>query len=457
MARATLRFFGGSLLHWELVRAARRRSFFLLRYGYMAFLLLQFIVLHANFQKQLASERRGAGGPLNVEHKREEVLAWKRFANDYLTTVLGQQFFLLVFAAPLLTAGALGQEKERGTLQALLGTQLSNSDIVLGKLVGRMALLGQVALVALPEMVLLAGVAEISLARLALAVITTMVVTGSMAAACMLCSIWTRQTRDAILACYASVIILFLGAQLLFDGLPLWLDPREMQRRLLTRYESVPVELVAFVGGATCATALCLGLAIAWLRGAGRVLEDRRPSRWLWAFRPAVSEDPVRWREQHVIGIAPLPWLRIVPGWLARLGVFIFSSLLAVSALDYIVGRGALLHTVKHGDMKSLSDMLWGLDSKRLRTEIDILGWVLVVITTVVVGVRSATSISEEQRRKTWDDLVLTPLTLEDIARQKTRGILLATPPYLLLYMLPMLALSSLGGMPAVTRAAFFC
>src|SRR2546430_1611421 len=71
-------------------------------YGYMAFLLPQFAVLHANFQKQLALERLGVEGLLKLEHEREEVLAWRRFANDYLASVLAQQFFLLVFITPLL-------------------------------------------------------------------------------------------------------------------------------------------------------------------------------------------------------------------------------------------------------------------------------------------------------------------------------------------------------------------
>src|SRR5207253_2972715 len=75
--------------------------------------------------------------------------------------------------------------------------------------------------------------------------------------------------------------------------------------------------------------AICLRLGWARLRKVCVEQRDKRPSRRLWAFRPAVGENPIRWRECYVIGLAPMPILRIVPRWLALLVVFTFSSMIA--------------------------------------------------------------------------------------------------------------------------------
>jgi len=48
---------------------------------------------------------------------------------------------------------------------------------------------------------------------------------------------------------------------------------------------------------------------------------DKKPSRPLWPT-PAGRNDPIRWRECYVIGLAPLPIFRAIPRWLAVLGVF---------------------------------------------------------------------------------------------------------------------------------------
>ena len=67
-----------------------------------------------------------------------------------------------------MTAGALGHEKERGTLQALFGTELQSFEIVLGKLLGRLAILGQLGLIGLPLYLLMGGFAGLGLGRLLL-------------------------------------------------------------------------------------------------------------------------------------------------------------------------------------------------------------------------------------------------------------------------------------------------
>jgi putative addiction module component (TIGR02574 family) len=295
-----------------------------------------------------------------------------------------------------------------------------------------------------------------------LGVLAIAVLTVALATASLLCSVWTRQTRDAILACYATVTLVYLASLTALGNmpLPLFLNPQEGLRLLLTSswlpWSSYLLALAVWAG----AGALCLFLAVGHLRKACLRLEGRQPARWLWALRPRIGNYPIRWREQHVIGLAPLPWLRIVPTWMGRLGVFIFSALLAFLALRDLTGR-TLVPLILSGDFALLRQKLEalrheGLGRDRLQNEVIVMGVVLGVIGALVVGVRSATSVSEEKRRKTWEDLILTPLTVPEIVEQKKDGILLATLPCMALYVLPMLALSALGGRVVIGWAIIY-
>ena len=67
-----------------------------------------------------------------------------------------------MLVTPTFVAGAIADEKSRGTLQDLLTAQLSSWEIVTGKLFGRLAQVGYVALAALPLLAVLAGFVEIS-------------------------------------------------------------------------------------------------------------------------------------------------------------------------------------------------------------------------------------------------------------------------------------------------------
>ncbi len=455
-------YLGGPVLHWELLRAWRRPGFHVLRYGYLAFIVFQFLVMSANLAAAERESLQRYNAMLPQEQKYALIMDRQAFALDYLALLLEQQLVLIVFLTPAVTGGALAQEKERGTLAALLGTELSAWEIVIGKLLGRLAVLAQIALVPLPLITILAIYAGMGGVRLLVAILQPAVLTVALAAASLLCSVWTRQTRDAILACYASVTLVYLASLTALgnQSLPLWLNPLEGLRLLFTSasppWSSFLVALVVW----TTVAALCLFFAVTHLRKAWLRLEGRQPARWLWAVRPRIGNRPVRWREQHVIGLAPLPWLRMVPTWMGRLGVFAFSAILVFSALRDLTGR-TLVPLFLSGDFGILWEKLArlrhpGLGHDRLENEVIVMGVVLGVIGSLVVGVRSATSVREEKRRKTWEDLVLTSLSFSEIVEQKRNGILRATLPCLAMYMVPMLALSALGGGDLVFRAVIF-
>jgi hypothetical protein len=232
------------------------------------------------------------------------------------------------------------------------------------------------------------------------------------------------------------------------------LNPLEVLQRLAypphnaIRWEQFVIHLMVFGG----AGLICLLLSMALLRWASLRLVESRSGRWLWAFRPAMGINPIRWREQFVLGIAPLPWLRIVPSWLAGLGVLVFSGYLAYTALPGILG-----HNVKNvlweGRFLSFCNMLLYADQARVYPEINILGILLIFFATMVVGVRCGGCVAEEKRRRTWDDLVLTPWSVQEILQSKMWGILAAAVPYVMIYCVPMFALAILGGMAGLLQA----
>jgi ABC-type Na+ efflux pump permease subunit len=444
---------GGPILQWELIRAPRLFWPRLLRFGYWFWLVVVLVGLLGSRgggnENQDEARYFKRSPPNRAPFEKDQLLLTERTARaqEVLFFLLCQQLVLILLFTPAVTAGALGQEKERGTLAALLGTELSSREIVTGKLLGRLAVLGQTGLVGLPVLVFLACLSDVGVGRLLLALAQATVLSFALAGVSLLCSVWTRRTSDAILACYATIILGFMVV-LLVGGdlwLPDWLNPVEML--LAVGQAGAPVRPVAFAlhlaswAGAGLA---CLALATARLRAACLDQLERRPGRWLWAFRRPVGNDPVRWRERYVIGLAPLPWLRGIPTWLALLGVFSFSAILAGTSLDSLLP--GFFTDLREGHWERAWQILRSLDASRVSPEVAVSGIVLLVLGVIVVGVRCATSITEEKRRKTWEDLVMTSLDLEEIVWSKMWGVLQATVPFVAMYALPMFGLALLGG-----------
>src|SRR5439155_5862972 len=61
------------------------------------------------------------------------------------------------------------------------------------------------------------------------------------------------------------------------------------------------------------------------LQGEGR----KKKAAWWNVGRAAMGDAPVRWKEYHIEGLAPLPILRLIPRWLG-LGLIFLASLLEI-------------------------------------------------------------------------------------------------------------------------------
>jgi ABC-type transport system involved in multi-copper enzyme maturation permease subunit len=455
------------IIQQELRHAGRRTRLHLLRWGYALLLVVQLVYfLH------LAPGFTRLPGVFPF---------WRLLpaAEDLVRLLLFQQLLVLVLVAPAYTAGAITQEKERGTLQLLLTAGSGTADIVCGKFLARLGEPVLLMLTGVPLICFYIGLRECDwLAALTLGVLPLGPLLG-LGAVGVLASVWTRTTREAMLAVYALGLLAALavwtaggplrGLDPLYVLDAAWGEPRErvvlyedaytaQTRELVVTYHEAPDlrELATRLLWSLLAwgilAAACLAVAVwrlrpAYLRqleapGRGR---QGAPVGW----RPAMGDDPLHWKERHVEGLAPLAVLRRVPAGLA----------LAALVAGTIV-LGAVLLWVHRPSYISFDRALELLGSERWASRsrdpvIAELVLVVMFLALVLTGVRGATAISGERERQTWDGLLLTTLTSQELVEGKLRGIVAAGRSYLVAAGAPILPFALLNGPLPFVLAGF--
>ncbi len=234
--------------------------------------------------------------------------------------MIGVELALVMLAAPAATAGAICLDRARGTLAHMLMTDLSDPEIVLGKLAARLLpVLGLVACT-WPVMAissLLGGIDPIAL-TLAFAIIVAVAVLGCTMALAL--SVWARKSHEVILATYTVFILgVFSGRSGIscrwpggsarlrrgpcWPTLSMWRSPPTP-----TRASSQLWDYLVFFGVALGASALLTVLAVWRTRPVacrGSVEKSRGPRLGLigridaWLPGPSLDRNPVLWREWH--------------------------------------------------------------------------------------------------------------------------------------------------------------
>jgi ABC-type transport system involved in multi-copper enzyme maturation permease subunit len=387
----------GPVFALELLRERRRgRWFRLMGWAYAGLLGLEILVAWL--------DTMGGG---RVYEPRRLFLSYAK-----LHGLIAQHFALLFLITPALTATAFSEDKAKGILADLFTTALTSTEIVLGKLLGRSLRAVEVALYGLP--VLCAAGAYVGLPPVFFAelLFVTLLVVLGVSAVGLVSAAMAKHASGAVLTTF-----LVLGAGALavrwvpvpaldpFDTLdPYWglADTEVLLRRLLTA-------ALAWLGLA----AACFGLAVWRLRPDGlRHITGGGRRRFAWApDRPPVGDDPIRWKEYYIDGLAPLPVLRRVPRWVGVLAVCLAPL------------GGALLYNLLAGTRRA--SLLWPDPTLIVHQAV----WFLVLAALIVV-VRCAGAVTGERERQTFDSLRLAPLDGEALIRGKLRGILDAVLPY---------------------------
>jgi ABC-type transport system involved in multi-copper enzyme maturation permease subunit len=441
----------GPVLYQELLLGGRKRRLHLLRGLCGAVLWLQLVYVYTGALAEpppFAHLQIPAAVRLVVASRAHvELLAW-------------EQFLLILLVTPAFVAGEVTDAKARGTLGHLLTTDLRSWEILLGKLLAQGLTLAALLSMTLPLLCFSATLGDLPLGPVLAQVAGMALLIFLLGCVALLASVWCRNTSDAILTVYGAVLVFFLGARglrALFDQLALTASTAESTRLFAGLSETVSDILRLFnphfllepawdVGGSAESWRRLLTLTLAW-GGAGglclavaawrlrpayaRQLESAGKRRGAVSGpRPAPGEDAVFWKELHVEGVAPLASLRRVPRWLA----------LGLVSAGTVIGMG-LLYLGDGPPRGVMEKYLFQLE----------VGFLLMGVTTLVVGVRCATAITREREQGTWEGLLLTTLPTRSIIDAKFRGILWAATPYLLAYAIPALVVVALRGLYGLT------
>ena len=155
---------------------------------------------------------------------------------------------LIVLLAPALASSAISQEKEQQTWETLATTRLSPAQILLGKWLGRLVLIGWIGLILLPLLLVSAGGADLSPVTILVAFAFFALNAALYGMIGLVCSFVARRTLVATTVALVITALLCLGtwvAEQLFFGLgqqggdwalmrrysglslpsPLWLNP----------------------------------------------------------------------------------------------------------------------------------------------------------------------------------------------------------------------------------------
>jgi ABC-type transport system involved in multi-copper enzyme maturation permease subunit len=438
LRRGWLKLFG-PVLFYDLVRSARRSRTFLVRTGYLSILLLVLCWMY------FAWVPHGhVGGPIHSSQIAE-------FSMLFFATFMAAQLVLVIILTPAYTAGAIAEEKERKTLEFILATDLRNREIVLGKVVSRMAHLSLFLLAGLPVLSAVQFVGGFPPLALLLGYAGTGVTMASLACLSIFASVVCRRTRDAVLFVYL-VILAYLAVSFFAQYLasqyaaamsfpstaewtsPLTLDdvlsavqagnPLLVMQRLSPRgnldLDAMPAALGSYSIFHGLLAGACLFAAVGLLRRAS-LKEPRTPrlAAQKKRTRPPVGERPMIWKELWLERLVRRRWL--VGGTLLVLFLLSFFP-----ALTLLVRYYDDVAAVRLGFGRRGYSAPWDMLGKEINHWLRIVGTLVAVLGHTGVGVRAATSVRGEHDRDTMTGLLTSPLTSEEILFAKWLGSVLS-------------------------------
>jgi ABC-type transport system involved in multi-copper enzyme maturation permease subunit len=248
--------------------------------------------------------------------------SWSYYAEvgeTFFYVLIGIELAMVMLAAPAATAGAICLDRSRGNLQHMMATDLSNAEIVFGKLAARMLpVLGLIGC-SWPVMAicsLLGGIDPEAL-TMAFAVILAVAVLGCSMALTL--SIWARRPHEVVLTVYSFWMVMLLAWPLrsglskvglgAFSAWTFLLNPFMVA---FARYSgSRPMGsngYAVFLGGVIAISACLIAVAVWRVRAVSSLerVPSQRERRIGWIGRitrllpgPSLDGNPVVWREWH--------------------------------------------------------------------------------------------------------------------------------------------------------------
>jgi ABC-type transport system involved in multi-copper enzyme maturation permease subunit len=401
----------GPVFAFESLIAARRWQVYALRLVYVSLLLVGLTLTWGPSESTVKSLAEAAA-----------------IGRLLLHTVIAVQLGMVLLAAPAATAGSICVDKSRGTLLHTFLTDLTDREIVVGKLAARLAPVLALMAYGLPVLALGSFLGGIDMA----AALGAELVTAAVAILCctlaLMTSIWARKPHQALLLAYALVglwvglvpvvIILFhVGPPTTIEGLVLY-----MSNPILAAFApdifppsgwaGLREQAAFFVAMLLIASGL-IGLAIGRLRPtvlaqASRPQKPKRPDAPARLVEylpgPSLDRNPVLWREWH--RKRPSRWTGRF--WTAYGIVSILASIYVLACYYFWWGGGPIGTLIR---VVAAHVNAWQ-----------------VAIGLLLLSVSAATSLAEERDRGSLDVILTTPLSTGEIVWGKWWGTFALVP-----------------------------
>ena len=505
----------GPVLFYELVRTGRRGRFILVRCAYALVMLLALSAVSIKYGDNpltlISPTSTIRGQPVTVWGPGRQVIVYPRadpaalraaqaaalalFAEAFFSAFMVVQLLAVLLLTPAYTAGTIAEEKDRKRLEFLLATDLTNREIVLGKLAACLANLTLLVLTGLPIISLMQLLGGVDPALVLAGFAATGLTMLSLAALSILNSVFAQKPRDAIVLTYLAVIA-YLAVSLLS------LVPLQALRAPTARTWAVlraappgfalpppapapaPVTPPSFVAAAAVIDAFNAGnpfIALAELReawDAGTSLTSVVPGLvgsyalfhgfvavacTAWAIsrmRLVALQAPARSKRKRRL-FELRHWLRPTPGDPPMLWKEVFAEPgmtfswfgKAIVGIIVVVSLAPALWIAGDTVQQYLSRGTYNAQElgRSINLWVRLAGTTVAVLTLLGVAFRAASSISGERDRQTLDSLLSTPLTLDSILAAKWAGSILSVRwAWAWLALIWGLA-GSLGGLSAVT------
>ena len=439
----------GPVFRAELLRTARRRRYYVLRFFYG--LLLLFIIW-AGYEAEIRTASVasvGPGGELIVQRSSTVTIDQAaRFAENMFIRFAVVQLVAILLLIPALFGGAIADEKQRKTLHYLMSSQLSSFEIVVDKVLGRAPHVAVFLALGLPVVCLLGLVGGVDPAYVVVAYAGTFSTASMAVALTVLVSTLSRKVRQAVLISYVLLlawqfvpIIVYGAGSRLYPVAYSWIEPvntlvgatSPLHVYVLTMmrigaagrsFGANIVVQVAWMAGLQLATAALMILIAVWrLRPTFRRHEATQARRtWFarkegqpgrrrrWWDRPECGEDAMAWKERHFAGNSDIfTKLVVLP---ATILVSVFMAL--VVGVDETIPRAFT-------DLWNGGFAHWGSNGALVEHLRVISAWYVAIWLLAVAGA-SASSVAVEREEDTWISLTSTPLTGWEILRGKVLG-----------------------------------
>ena len=137
----------GPVLFYDMIRTARRSRYVIMRLLYAGLLL---VILAVMFFSMMEFEQR-----MNMNDRAATTRMLAKVAETFFSVFMCVQIGIVVLLTPAYVAGAISEEKDRKTLEFMLATDLCNREIVLSKLLSRVANITLLLMTGLPILSLL--------------------------------------------------------------------------------------------------------------------------------------------------------------------------------------------------------------------------------------------------------------------------------------------------------------